>query len=107
MRVKKGDSILVLAGEHKGQTGKVLYVDTLKSAVLVEGVNMKKKHQRPSQKSPKGGVVSMEMPIHISNVSLYVNIDGKPKPTRISRKIIDDGGHKTKLRISRLTGEEI
>jgi large subunit ribosomal protein L24 len=108
MRIKKNDTVLVTTGQYKGKTGRVVWVDTKKNRVLVEGVNKKQKHQRPTQKSPKGGIVQIEAPIHISNVSLFVKgEDGKPKATRISRKIVLDGGKKTSVRVSRLTGEEL
>ena len=107
MRIKKGDTVLVISGEYKGKTGKVLHVDTKRERVVVEGVNMRKRHQRPTQRNPKGGIVEMEAPIHISNVSLFVTIDGRKRPTRVSSKVIDEGGVKTKVRVARLTGEEI
>ena len=75
--------------------------------ILVEGVNMRKKHQQATQKNPKGGIISIEMPVHLSNVALFVNVDGKPKPTRIGKKTVEEGGKKTRVRFSRLTGEQI
>ncbi|RME26256.1 MAG: 50S ribosomal protein L24 [Candidatus Zixiibacteriota bacterium] len=107
MRIKKGDTVLVLTGEHKGKTGKVLHVDTRRQRVVVEGVNMRKRHQRPSQKTPQGGILEIEAPLHLSNVSLFVNVDGKKKPTRVGYKRIDEGGRVVKLRVAQRTGEEI
>lgn len=68
--VKKGDQVLVISGNHKGESGKVLQVFPTKSQVLVEGVRMIKKHAKPSQDRPEGGIVEKEGPIHISNVKL-------------------------------------
>jgi large subunit ribosomal protein L24 len=107
MAIKKGDTVFVRTGSDKGKTGRVLRVDEKKNAILVEGVNMCKRHQRPSQKNPKGGILSVERPVHLSNVALFVEIDGKPKPTRITRRVIQDGAKKRRIRIARLTGEEI
>lgn len=71
--VKKGDTVLVLAGADKGKTGRVLRVDPGKNRVVVEGVNMIKRHSRPTQRNPKGGIVEKEAPIHISNVKRQVD----------------------------------
>ena len=68
--IKKNDTVIVLAGEDKGKTGKVLKVLTDKQRALVEGVNMVNKSAKPSAKNPQGGFVKMEAPIHISNISL-------------------------------------
>jgi large subunit ribosomal protein L24 len=80
MHVKKGDMVEIIAGDHKGATGKVLRVDPEKGKVVVQGHNLAKKHVRPSQKNPQGGRISVEQPIHISNV-LPLN----PKSSRGSR----------------------
>lgn len=66
--VKKGDTVLVLSGADKGKTGRVLRVIPDKDKVVVEGVNMIKRHTRPTQRNPKGGIVTKEAPIHVSNV---------------------------------------
>ena len=82
--IKKDDTVFVLSGNDKGKTGKVLAVLAEKSRVLVEGINMIKKHQKPDAKNPDGGIINKEAPLHISNVAL---IDPKSgKPTRISVK---------------------
>ncbi len=100
--IKKNDTVVVLAGEDKGKTGKVLRVIREKERVLVEGINMVSKSQKPSAKNPQGGIVKQEAPIHISNVSL---IDPKSgKPTRIGIKVTEDG---KKVRIAKKSGEEI
>ena len=75
--VKKGDTVEVIAGNHKGSTGTVLLVNPLKSQVLVEGVRMIKKHQKSNAQYPEGGIIEKEGPIHISNVK----IAEAPKPT--------------------------
>jgi large subunit ribosomal protein L24 len=100
--IKKNDTVVVLAGEDKGKTGKVLKVDREKGRVLVENVHMVSKSQKPSAKNPQGGIVKQEAPIHISNVSL---IDPKSgKPTRVGIKVTEDG---KKIRIAKKSGEEI
>jgi large subunit ribosomal protein L24 len=102
LHIKKGDTVIVLSGEDKGKTGKVLKVLVEKQRALVEGVNIVTKSSKPSAKNPQGGFVKVEAPIHISNLSL---IDPKSgKPTRIAIKINDDG---KKVRIAKKSGEEI
>ncbi|GIZ14659.1 50S ribosomal protein L24 [Capnocytophaga catalasegens] len=76
LKIKSGDTVLVIAGEHKGQQGVVLKVDREKNRAIVEGVNLVSKHTKPSAKNPQGGIVKKEAPIHISNLSL---IDPKTK----------------------------
>ncbi len=92
LHIKKGDTVEIIAGDHKGATGRVLRVIPEKNKVVVQGHNIAKKHVRPSRKNPQGGRVSVEQPIHISNV-LPVN----PKSSRGSRvhyQIDKDGGKK-------------
>ena len=102
MHIKKGDTVIVLTGEDKGKTGKVLQVLKEKEQAIVEGVRIVTKSAKPSAKNPQGGFIKMEAPIHISNISL---IDPKSgKPTRISIKKTDDG---KKVRIAKKAGEEI
>ncbi|RMF28815.1 MAG: 50S ribosomal protein L24 [Bacteroidetes bacterium] len=85
--IRKGDKVMVIAGEYKGEVGEVLEVLPKKNRAVVEGVNIVKKHQKPSQKNPQGGIVEMEAPIHISNLML---IDPKTgEPTRVGRKLVD------------------
>lgn len=78
LKIKTGDIVRVIAGDHKGSEGKVLKVDREKNKAIVEGVNMVSKHTKPSAKSPQGGIVKKEAPIQISNISL---IDPKTKET--------------------------
>ena len=88
-KVKKGDTVKVLAGESKGSTGRNVRVIPKMNRVVVEGVNMIKKHQKPSAASPQGGIAEMEAPIHISNVAL---IDPSTnETTRVGRKVDDNG----------------
>jgi large subunit ribosomal protein L24 len=70
LKIKKGDIVKVLAGEDKNKTGRVLQVYADKTRILIEGINMVKKHQKPSQLHPNGGIVEMEAPIHYSNANL-------------------------------------
>ena len=87
-KIKSGDIVRVIAGDHKGSEGKVLKVDREKNKAIVEGVNMVSKHTKPSAKSPQGGIVKKEAPIHISNISL---IDPKTKgTTRVGIKVEGD-----------------
>ena len=102
LHIKKNDTVMVIAGEDKGKTGKVLKVLVDKNRAIVEGVNIVTKSAKPSAKNPQGGRIKMEAPIHISNLSL---IDPKSgKPTRIGMKINEDG---KKVRIAKKSGEEI
>ena len=99
--IKKDDTVLIITGESKGQQGKVLEVNTKTSRVLVEGVNMVKKHTKPNAAFPNGGIIEKEAPIHISNLML---VDPKTgTPTRIGRKDVDGKIQ----RFSKKTGEVI
>lgn len=102
LHIKKGDTVMVIAGDSKGQQGRVLLVDIDKDKAMVEGVNMLKKHSRPTNKTPKGGIIEKEAPIHISNLKV---IDSSGKPTRIGRKV-DEKSNKS-VRYSKKTGEVI
>ena len=102
LHIKKGDTIIVNAGENKGQTGKVLKVFVKEQRAIVEGVNKVKKSQKPNAKNPQGGFVEMEAPIHISNLN---PVDPKTgKATRIGRKLNADGKI---VRYAKKSGEEI
>jgi large subunit ribosomal protein L24 len=102
LHVKKGDTVMVIAGDSKGQQGRVLVVDGEKEKVMVEGVNVMKKHSRPTNKTPKGGIIEKEAPIHISNLKV---IDNTGKPTRVGRKF-DEKTNKS-VRYSKKSGEVI
>ena len=102
LHIKKNDTVVVLAGEDKGKTGKVLKVLVEKNRALVEGVNMVSKSTKPSAQNPQGGIVKQEAPIHISNLSLVEPKSGKA--TRVGIKVTEDG---KKVRIAKKSGEEI
>ena len=100
-KIKKGDTVIVLTGRDKGRSGEVLRVIPAESRVLVDGVNMVKKHKRPSP-AAAGGIESIAAPIHISNVAHKDPKSGKP--TRVGFKIQPDG---KKIRIAKRSGAEI
>ena len=102
MNVKKGDTVYVVAGKEKGKTGKVLKVLREKNQALVEKLNIVKRHQKPTQATPTGGIVEKEAPIHISNLMIYD--DKEKKPTRVGRKTLSTG---ERVRFSKVSGEEI
>ncbi|MDD3003569.1 50S ribosomal protein L24 [Flavobacterium sp.] len=88
LKIKSGDIVRVIAGDHKGAEGKVLKVDREKNKAIVEGVNMVSKHTKPSAKSPQGGIVKKEAPIQISNIAL---VDTKTKSiTKVGMRIEGD-----------------
>ncbi|MGH7300476.1 MAG: 50S ribosomal protein L24 [Candidatus Rokuibacteriota bacterium] len=98
--VRKGDTVVVVAGKERGKKGKVLRVIPDKGRVVVERINMVKKHQRPTQKVRQGGIIEREGPIHLSNVMLVdPNSD---KPTRVGMKALSDG---KKVRVAKRSGE--
>jgi large subunit ribosomal protein L24 len=98
-RLKKEDQVVVIAGKDKGARGKVLKVLRDRDRVIVEGVNRVKRHQRPTQNMPQGGIIEKEMPIHVSNVML---LDTKEdKPTRVRFQVGDDG---KKVRVAARSG---
>ncbi len=102
LHVKKGDNVMVIAGNYKGQSGRVLTVDREKQRAIVEGVNLISKHTRPNADNPKGGIIKQEAPVHISNLKV---IDKSGKPTRIGRKKDEKTGKS--VRYSKNTGEVI
>jgi len=107
IKIHKNDNVIVIAGNDKGKTGKILKVFPKESRVIIEGVNIRKRHSKPTQNNPQGGIMEKEAPIHISNVML---LDPKSnEPTRIGAKIILDEktGKKKRARISKVSGEMI
>ena len=100
MNIRSGMIVRVLSGNHKGLEGKVLNVFPKKNRVIIEGVNLIKRHTRPSQENPQGGIIEKEAALHVSNIMV---IHGR-KPTRIGYKKLDDG---SKVRVAVKTGEEI
>ena len=105
MKIRKNDIVVVIAGNARGKKGKVLKVYPDRDRLIVEGVNIMKRHSRPSQKNPQGGIVQREAPIHVSNVML---LDPKTsEPTRLGTKVVMDAttGKKRRLRMAKATGE--
>ena len=102
MHVKTGDTVKVIAGKDKGKTGRVLKAYPKEQRVLVEGVNIVKKHTKPSQANPQGGIIQQEAPIHVSNV---MPLDPKTgEPTRVGYKVLENG---KKVRIAKKSGEPL
>jgi large subunit ribosomal protein L24 len=102
LHIKKGDTVVVIAGNSKGQEGKVLEVVRETERALVEGVNLVSKHTKPNAKSPQGGIIKQEATIHVSNLMLKDPKTGKP--TRIGRRLDKKG---KLVRYSKKSGEEI
>lgn len=102
LHIKKGDTVMVISGESKGQQGKVLVMEAEKSKAIVEGVNLVSKHTKPNTENPKGGIIKKEASIHISNLKL---IDGSGNPSRIGRRL-DEKTNKL-VRYSKKSGEVI
>jgi large subunit ribosomal protein L24 len=104
MKIRRGDTVIVLAGNDKGKTGKVLRVERESNRVLVEGVKLIKRHTRPTQRNPKGGIVEREGSIHVSNVALFR--DGRKVKVGFGWRESDQQ-QKTKYRIDRESGEPV
>jgi len=102
MHVKKNDTVIVISGKDKGKKGRVLAAYPRENRVLVEGVNMIKRHTRPNPKYPQGGIIEREAPIHASNVMLVDPKSGLP--TRIGYKVLENG---RKVRIAKRSGAQI
>ena len=100
-KIRKGDKVVVLTGRDKGRTGEVIEVNPTAERALVRGVNLVKRHQRQSAQQ-EGGIISKELPVHLSNIAIADPKDGKP--TRIGFKIGSDG---RKVRIAKRSGAEI
>lgn len=101
LHIKKGDTVKAIAGNSKGQQGKVLSVDRKSLRALVEGLNIISKHTKPNAKNTQGGIVKQEAPIHISNLML---VDSKGNATKIGRKLNENNGL---VRYSKKSGEVI
>lgn len=101
MHVKKGDKVKVITGKDKGKSGKVLAAFPKKDRVLIEGINMVKKHTKPSNVNPQGGILNVEAPIHVSNVMLLDPKTGEP--TRVGYEVRGD----KKVRVAKKSGEVI
>ena len=100
MKIKKGDTIQVITGNDTGKSGRVIKVYPDANRIIVEGVNRVKKHTRPTQDNPQGGIIEKEATIHISNVMLVA----ESKPTRVGFKSLEDG---RKVKFAKKTGEII
>jgi large subunit ribosomal protein L24 len=101
MKLKKGDNVIVIAGKDKGKKGKIVRVLTAENRIVVEGINMMKKHQRPRKSGEKGQVISIASPINASNVMFADPKNGKP--TKIGKKKVGD----KMVRIAKKSGQEI
>jgi len=101
LKIKTGDTVRIIAGDHKGSEGKVIEVDKQKKKALIEGINMVSKHEKPSAKNPQGGIVQKEAPIHISNLSLIDSKSGES--TRVGYEVRDN----VKVRVSKKSNEVI
>jgi large subunit ribosomal protein L24 len=99
-KIKKGDRVVLLTGKDKGRTGSVTKVFPKEERVLVEGLNMVKRHTKPSQTDPNGGIKNKEAPVHVSNVAI---VDSAGKPTRVGFRMEGD----KKVRFAKTTGEVI
>jgi large subunit ribosomal protein L24 len=89
LKIRRGDRVMVIRGNHRGQEGTVLRVEPDKNRVVIEGINRRKRHMKPSQTNPEGGIVEFEAPVHASNVML---IDPKTgEPTRVRSQVGSDG----------------
>ena len=107
MKITKNDNVMVIAGNDRGKTGKVLKVFPKKNRIIVEGINIRKRHTKPNQTNPQGGILEKEAPINVSNVMI---LDPKSnEPTRIGSQIILDEktGKKKRARVSKVSGEMI
>ena len=100
LKIKKDDSVKVISGNHKGKTGRVIKILKSKNRALVEGINLAKKHMRPSQENPQGGIIEKELSINISNLMLV----SKGKPVKVGFEINKNG---RKIRINRKNGESL
>ena len=101
MKIRKGDRVRVLSGKDRGKEGEVMSADPRAGKVIVEGVNVAKKHQKPTRSMQQGGIIDKAMPIDVSNVSL---IDSSGRPTRVGYRV-DANGEKS--RVSRRSGGEL
>ena len=105
-RLKKSDRVKVISGNHKGKEGKILKIFHGKESVIVEGVNIIKRHTKPNQKNPQGGITQKEAPIHISNV-MYIDPKANAA-SRIGMQILtDETGKKKRMRYGKRSGEII
>jgi len=102
LKIRRGDTVRVIRGNSRGKEGVVLRVEPDKNRVVVEGVNLRKRHKKPSQANPEGGIVEFEAPIHASNVMLLDPSSGEP--TRVRSQVAADG---TRTRVAAKSGKTI
>jgi len=102
MHIRKGDTVLVVNGEYKGRRGRVLQIERKKNRVLVEGVNMIRRHTKPSSRNQQGGIVEREAPIHVTNVMAWC--EAANAPSKISMKRLEDG---SRVRVYKINGETL
>jgi len=102
IKIKKGDRVRVLTGKDRGKEGVVMRVLPKTNKVIVDGVNIAKKHQKPRSATSQGGIIDKDMPIPVPNVAVLSPSDGRP--TKVGYKVLEDG---TKIRVCRRTGAEI
>ncbi len=102
IKLKKGDTVMVRSGKYKGHSGKVLAVHPMLNKVTVEGINIVKKHQKPTRVRPTGGIVELTKPIWVGKVGILDS--GAKKPSRVGHKLSKDG---TKTRILKSSGKEL
>ena len=104
LKIKRNDTVKVIAGNDRGETGRVLEVYPENNRILVEGVNIRKKHVRPNPNDQEGGIREVEIPIHYSNVMI---LDSDKEPTRIGLKVEEVGGKRQVTRIAKSNGKEL
>jgi len=99
-KIKKGDSVKVISGNYKGQSGRIIKIINKNNRAIVEGINKVKKHMRPNQENPQGGIIEKEMSIHMTNLMLMY----KNKPVKVGFKFIKDN---KKVRFNKINGDVI
>lgn len=102
IKLKKGDRVRVLTGKDRGKEGVIMKVIPTQNKVIVEGVNIAKKHQKAKSATSQGGIIDKDMPLPVANVAVLSPTDGRP--TRVGYKVLEDG---SKIRVCRRTGAEI
>lgn len=108
MKIKKGDKVIVISGKDKGKTGIVKEILPKKDKVIVEGINIRTHHVKPTQNNPEGGILTQEGPIHVSNLIINIGNKNELKGSRIGYKIeLNKNGKKEKKRFAKKNGEII
>jgi len=102
MNIRKNDTVVVISGKYKGRRGRILRVNTKTQRVIVEGINMIKRHTKPTQRNQQGGIIEREAAIHVSNVMPWCDAASAPSP--IIMKRLEDG---TRVRVYKLNGETL